>query len=157
MRLWNTETGHCIRVFEGEHARSIAWSPDQKQALSASKVCVRLWDIETGECLRAFRGHTNGVYCLVWPANQRRFLSASTDGTVRLWDVDTGRCLQVLKHDGVGYVAWSADHLGVLSAGVDIRLWDPETGACRQVLQGHSDTVRSIEWSTIQGCAVLLA
>ena len=131
MRLWDVETGRCLRVLEGHtgYAMSVAWSIDQRHALSGSAdSTVRLWDVETGHCLRVLRGHTGTVRSVVWNADQRRALSGSDDRTVRLWDVETGRCLCVFQgHTGnVAGVAWSADQRHVFSSDENgvIRVWD---------------------------------
>src|SRR6185369_4691882 len=50
VRLWNVETGHSLRVFDGHAGEvwSLAWSADQRRALSgADDNTVRLWDVET--------------------------------------------------------------------------------------------------------------
>ena len=114
VRLWDLETGHCLRVFKGHTDKvwSVAWSADQSHALSgANDNTVRLWDVKSAHCLRVFRGHTRNVRGLVWSADHHRALSGSWDKTVRLWDVDTGRCLRVLeghKHSTLE-IARSAD------------------------------------------------
>ena len=57
---------------------SVAWSADQRRALSGSAdKTVRLWDVETGRCLRVLEGHTDGVLSVAWSADQRRALSGA--------------------------------------------------------------------------------
>lgn len=72
VRLWDLETGHCLRVFKGHTAAvfSVAWSTDQRRALSCGSDdrTVRLWDVETGRCLRIFNGHTGSVVGVGWTA-----------------------------------------------------------------------------------------
>jgi hypothetical protein len=48
--------------------------------------------------------------------------------------------------------AFSPDRKRALSGAADnnVRLWDVETGQCLRVLEGHTDIVRSVEWSTDQ-------
>src|SRR5437764_471438 len=78
VRLWDVETGQCLRVLEGhtERVRSVAWSADQRHVLSGSAdKTVRLWDVETGRCLRVLEGHTITVRSLAWNADQRHVLS----------------------------------------------------------------------------------
>ena len=60
VRLWDVETGRCLRVLEGHSSGvvSVAWSADGRRALSGSNDnTVRLWDVETGRCLRVLEGH----------------------------------------------------------------------------------------------------
>ena len=62
VRLWDVESGRCLRVLEGHTAAvwSVAWSPDERRALSgADDKTVRLWDVESGRCLRVLEGHTS--------------------------------------------------------------------------------------------------
>ena len=109
VRLWDVETGRCLRVLEGHTASvwSVAWRPDGRQALSAGDdKTVRLWDVEMGRCLRVLEGHTAVVLSVAWSADGRQALSAGDDKTVRLWDVETGRCLRVLKGHTAPSGAW---------------------------------------------------
>ena len=65
VRLWDVETGHCLRVLEGHTSNvyGVAWSADRRRALSGSgDKTVRLWDVETGRCLRVLEGHTDLRY-----------------------------------------------------------------------------------------------
>src|SRR6185312_7986946 len=157
VRLWDAETGHCLRVLKGhsDKIRSVAWSMDQEGALSGSDDnTVRLWDMETGYCLHVLNGHTKGVNNVAWSADRRRALSGADDHSVRLWDLGTGRCLRVFEgHTGsVWSVAWSANGRHAISSSSDksVRLWDVETGDCLRVLEGHTNHVRSAVWSADQ-------
>ena len=125
VRLWDIDTGLCLRVFEG-HERvlyGVAWSADQRRALSAGgdDHTVRLWDVQTGRLLRILTGHVSSVYRVAWGADQSRALSGAHDQTVRLWDVDTGQWLRVFEgHTGLVYaVASSSDGRLVLSGAGD--------------------------------------
>ena len=92
VRLWDVETGRCLRVLEGhtDWCRSVAWSADRRRALSGSAdQTVRLWDVRD----RALPAHTRRPHkalsmSVAWSADQRRAFS----GDVR-W-----------RHPGVGSV-----------------------------------------------------
>ena len=155
VRLWEVETGRCLRVLEGhtDSVNSVAWSPDGRHALSgADDNTVRLWEVETGRCLRLLEGHTASVWSVAWSPSGRRALSGADDHTVRLWEVETGRCLRVFKGhtDGVNSVAWSPDGRRALSGGADhtVREWEVETGHYLRVLEGHTACVVSVAWSS---------
>ncbi len=90
VRLWDVETGRCLRVLEGHTAtvNGVAWSADRRHALSGSgDHTVRLWDVETGRCLRVLEGHTVAVYGVAWSADQRHAFSGDTYGYIRVWDL----------------------------------------------------------------------
>jgi len=152
LRLWDFDTGRCLRVFEGhsDWVLSVALSPDGKYALSGARdKTLRLWDVNTGHCLRVFEGHSNWVLSVALSPDGRHALSGAMDRTLRLWDIDTGRCLRVFK----GYssfvlnVAWSPNGRYALSSDNDtLRLWDVDTGRCLRVFQNHFKRVLSIAW-----------
>jgi hypothetical protein len=153
-RLWDLETGRCLRVLDGhmQDVWTLAWSANQRHALSASNDgTVRLWDLETGRCLRVLEGHRAAVYGVAWRADERHALSGSADQTIRLWDVEDGRQLRVFEGHtrAVVCVALSADHRRAVSGSWDstVRLWDLETGRCLRVLEGHSKSVACVTWS----------
>ena len=48
VRLWDVETGRCLRVLEGhtDEVRSVAWSADQRRAFSGdTNGGIRVWDL----------------------------------------------------------------------------------------------------------------
>jgi WD40 repeat protein len=131
MRLWEVDTGRWVRQFDGGHARCLAWSADQKRALTALHRALRLIDLESGKCLHELEGHSDGIYSAAFDLNGQRALSGSRDRTVRVWDLATGRCTRTLEghtyhvHD----VAWAASQRHAVSSSRDIRLWDVESGS----------------------------
>ena len=154
VRLWDVETGHCLRVFEGHTGAvsTVGLSIDQRQALSGSADnTMRLWAVETGRCLHVLEGHKSTPRRVAWSADGRRVLSSSRDNALQLWDVDTERCRRVLEGHTkrVLSLAWSTDGRHALSGSADntIRVWDVETGRCLRVLEGHTNFVQSVAWS----------
>ena len=97
------------------------------------------------------QGHTGWVTSAVWSADEKRVLSAGSDGTIKIWNLSTGKAVQTLQgHTGwVNSAVWSADEKRVLSAGDDrtIKIWNLSTGEAVQTLQGHTGCVNSAVWS----------
>ncbi|MBI5590276.1 MAG: TIR domain-containing protein, partial [Deltaproteobacteria bacterium] len=153
VRLWEVNTGRCLRVLEGQSdsVYSVSWSPDGQRALSGSDdKTVRLWEVYTGRCLRVLEGHTGSVLSVSWSPDGQRALSGSDDKTVRLWEVNTGRCLCVLEGPSLVWsVSWSPDGQRALSGSDDktVRLWEVNTGRCLCALNGHFSNVLSVSWS----------
>ena len=93
VRLWEVESGRCLRVLEGhtDSVLSVAWSPDGQRALSGAwDRTVRLWEVESGRCLRVLEGHTDSVRSVAWSPDGQRALSGADDSTVRLWGGGVG-------------------------------------------------------------------
>ena len=154
VRLWEVESGQCLRVLEGhsKSVNSVAWRADSRLLLSGSvDETIRLWDVESGKCLRVLEGHTDSVWSVSWCADGRHALSGSADNTLRLWEVESGNCLRVLEgHTKSVYsLGWSVDDRSVLSGSADntVRLWDVDSGQCLRVLEGHTDSVLNVAWS----------
>lgn len=98
LRLWDLETGHCLRTLEGHtgYVESVCVCPDGRHALSKSEdKTLRVWDLETGTCLRTLEGHTSSVNSICMTPDGRSTVSGSRDQTLRLWDLETGACLAV--------------------------------------------------------------
>ena len=107
MRVWDLETGVCLRVLEGHTAGigSVSLTPDRRRAVSASRdKTVRVWDLGTGACLRVLEGHTDEVKSVSVTPDGRWAMSGSKDKTVRVWDLETGACLAVVRGDA----SWTA-------------------------------------------------
>src|SRR5262249_49143038 len=84
VRLWDVETGRCLRVLEGHThtVMSFAWGADYCHALTGSNdSTVRLWDVGTGRCLRVLKGHTDTVVHVVWGPDHRLAFSGGYDNT----------------------------------------------------------------------------
>ncbi|MBI5590272.1 MAG: DUF4365 domain-containing protein [Deltaproteobacteria bacterium] len=154
LRLWDVETGRCLRVFEGHtgSVTSVAWSLEGRLALSgASDKTLRLWEVKTGRCLRVFEGHTDSVTIVALSSDGNLALSGADDKTVRVWEVNIGRCLRVFQGhtESVTIVAWSPDGQLALSGADDktVWLWEVNTGRRLRVFEGHTDSVNSVAWS----------
>ncbi|MEL6880251.1 MAG: NB-ARC domain-containing protein [Cyanobacteria bacterium J06607_10] len=154
VRLWDVQTGTCLRVFTG-HTQwiwGLALSPDSDLIASCGDDCtIRLWDIATGQCVRVLTDHSNWVWAVAFSPDGKTLASASYDCTVRLWTVETGKCKQVLRdhENSIWSLAFSPDGNTLASGGLDhtIRLWDMTTHICTQTLRGRTKEIRTLAFS----------
>jgi WD40 repeat protein len=90
LRLWDTTTGRCLRVFEGHQGNvtSVCFSGGGCFVLSGSEDrTIKLWQRITGRCLATLEGHAGTVHSLCLAGHGRRLLSASADTTLALWTI----------------------------------------------------------------------
>ena len=101
IRLWNVDTGACLRVLEGHRGwvQAIAFSPDGSLLASGSTdQTVKLWQVATGICLQTLAGHRE-VRSVSFSPDGQQLATGSDDETVRLWDISTGECVKTLRAD----------------------------------------------------------
>jgi len=91
LRVWNLESGRCVRELEGHEAEvhAVVMTADGKRAVSGSlDTTLRIWDLETGTCLRKIEGHIAPVWAIALSADGRRLFrevatKQSGSGTLR--------------------------------------------------------------------------
>ncbi len=126
IRIWDTNTGQCLRVLEGhlDGVQSLALSADGGRLVSLSSIDLRLWDTGTGQTLKLLENSEE-------------------------WDPETGELIDFSEWhpDGASSVAISADGRWIVSAGTTLRVWDSENLELRVVLEGHSNQVQKLCFS----------
>ncbi|WP_406696265.1 protein kinase [Singulisphaera sp. Ch08] len=155
LRLWDVRRRREVRRFgsHGSFIRALAFSPNARQAVSASgrvwdgkklisgpDNSVRLWDLASGREILRMNLHSSWVNSVAYSPDGRRLLSGSggtieangritpgPDTTIRLWDSGTGAELEKFDghHNTVTGVAYSPDGQFGLSGSEDgsVRLW----------------------------------
>jgi len=164
VRVWDAASGTCSRQFspyDYDAVTSVAFSHDGKKlaaawstnsALPAAETTdiVTVWDIGTGDTLHILRGHTDAVLAVSFHPNDKRIVSASSDGTARIWDLDDeSQTATITGHTGpVRSVAYSPCGTQIATGGADetIQLWNAETGEELLALRGHSEYVASVRF-----------
>ena len=168
LRLWDRESGACLRVWQGHHGHvfALALAPDGRSLASGggyllsggesrlpdnNNGSLRIWDVPSGACRQVLQGHRGPVWACAFARDGRSLVSGGDDGTLRLWDSESGQCLRVLKghHGPIRACACAPDGRTLVSASDDasLRLWDAHSGQCLRVLQGHQGGVRACAFS----------
>ncbi|RCJ42404.1 hypothetical protein A6770_34880 [Nostoc minutum NIES-26] len=155
IKLWNLETGQCIRTLKGHKGRvwTIVWSPDSQYIASGSADnTIRVWRTDDGELIRTSSTYTGVCFCMAWSPDNTIVAAGGIgdDWSIILMNITT-RTSQIIEgHSGqVNSLAWSPDGKVLVSASQDsrIRLWDKETKQLKTTLEGHSGDVYSVAWS----------
>jgi len=84
LRVWDLETGACLRRLEGHTDRvgRVSVSPDGRRAVSASAdKTLRVWDLDTGACLAVYHTGSPPFSLAIAPAGDR-IVCGTADGQV---------------------------------------------------------------------------
>ncbi|KAI9102547.1 WD40-repeat-containing domain protein [Phlyctochytrium arcticum] len=162
VRLWNPESGLCIKTYEG-HGKEVynicvppAASDNSRFASCSGDRSVFVWDVGTGRPTRRFTGHHQRVNAIAFNAEATVIVSGSYDATVRCWDCRANSRLpiQVLDHakDSVESVQILGSY--ILTGSVDgyIRTYDIRMGDVTSDKVGHP--VSSAVYSGDENCVL---
>ncbi|XP_076835204.1 jouberin-like [Brachyhypopomus gauderio] len=113
-----------------------------------------VYEIPSGKVLASFHGHLNIVYDLCWTRDDRRLISASSDGTVRVWNMERlqGLAEKILPHPSFVYCVQCHPHMQslVVTGGYDglLRVWNLDikdvNGQLLQEFEGHKTFVNAL-------------
>ena len=149
IRLWDADTGSCLRVFRGHgdwihaiavlnHAYFLSGSDDRT---------IKLWSMNTGECIRTFYGHESFVKAISVMECKEHFISGSRDKTIKLFNIRTGECIKTCKgHSDTISTLVSLNLKRFASGSLDstIKIWDVSSGKCVRTLAKHTGPVKDI-------------
>ncbi|KAF1950019.1 WD40 repeat-like protein [Byssothecium circinans] len=89
LRLWDTTSGECLRVFFGHVEGVWALAADRLRIVSgAGDSMTKVWDLATGACEKTFTGHTGPVTCI--GLSDSMMCTGGDDGQARLFNFKTG-------------------------------------------------------------------
>ncbi|GAC1363244.1 MAG: hypothetical protein NVSMB44_20020 [Ktedonobacteraceae bacterium] len=147
--------GTIIASYRGHlgAVRSLAWSPDSVQIVSASnEKSVHVWQAMTGNRLQLYQDYAEAVRMVAWSSDGSRIASVGIDSLVRVWDFASGHLIIVYRgHMGstINTLAWSPRQHLLASAASDatVHVWDATTGQTISIYRGHASNVNSLAWS----------
>lgn len=93
VRLWDTETGQCIRKFSEKRVPyCVKFHPDEdKQNLfvcGTSDKHIHCYDINSGEIVQDYDRHLGAVNSITFVEEGRRMVTTSDDKSIRVWEWD---------------------------------------------------------------------
>jgi WD40 repeat protein len=140
VRLLDARTGKLLRSMSHRSARSVAFFPDGKRAISTGwggDATVRIWDLETGEELKRFGGYSDPVNGVAVSPDGKRVLFGVVNVAALLLEIEPEKELR--RFNGpASVIALSADgKQSLMINGATIQLWDNETGKELKRLEGQ--------------------
>jgi len=143
LRVWDVESGGCLRVFQHSGFRCVAMTPDGRRAvgvLTGHDNTLQVWDIDGGTCLSTLRGHKPGIqysvdHVTVTP-DGRCGVSACTDNTLQVWDLGSGTCLRKVEIR-LGYeadVTITPDGRRAVAGCFSLEIWNLGSGTCHKTV-----------------------
>ena len=145
VKIWDVDTGECVRSLEGhtDDVRAVDITSDGCLIATGSHdKTIRLFvSIQGSEEHHAspLRGHDDWVRCVAFNPQGSILASGGYDQKLILWDTETWEQIRTLKGHNAAIIsiAFSPDGQTLATCGEDatIRLWDPNTGQPLQVLE----------------------
>ena len=150
VKIWNVDSGECIRTLTGhsERVEALHLLTDKKLASGSRDKLIKIWNIDSGKCIRTLTGHLKGIWSLQLIYNNE-FASGSADNTIRIWNFDSGECVRTLT--GHTSYIWSLKllsnyTLASVSNDNSIRLWNAGSGECIRTLTNNISYVWSLQF-----------
>lgn len=138
IKIWNVETGECIKTLTGHQkgVRALAFDL-QKLITGGLDSTIKVWNYHTGQCISTYRGHDDAVLSVDFC--NKTIVSGSADCTVKVWHVDLRTCYTLRGHnDCVNSVKIHSPSNTVFSASDDttVKMWDLTSNQCLRVFGG---------------------
>ena len=147
LRLWNLETGKCVRKLQGhtDAVEAVAMSTDMIVSGSQDRT-VRVWKVRDGSTVHLLGGHNADVIGVAVTEGGVHVVSSSLDRNMRVWCTRTGQCLHnrlFFPEKGVMTAVGITDkHIFTRSTrrgDSQIRVWDLDEAELQVV---HTETSR---------------
>jgi transcription initiation factor TFIID subunit 5 len=124
-RLWDIQTGECVRLFAGHTGgvRSLAMDPEGRYAATGGEDGkVMIWDLGTGRQVTSYQAHTAPVTSIDYSADGEIVASGSLDYSIQLMEPKKPHITQPIrtfhtKRTPVHYLSFTPRNL-LLAAGV---------------------------------------
>lgn len=143
LKVWDVNTGQCIRTIADEHDGSILCMRVNKEKsfllTGSSDATCKVWSLPNLVPVTRLRGHGNSVLDVCFVNNH--IVTSSRDHSLRVWHMTSGLELQQMRgHTASINAIEPVGDTQIVSASGDgtLKLWDIETGKCLKTM-GHNN------------------
>lgn len=89
LKIWNVNTGRCIRTFTCGYALSVAWLPgDQHVLVGCKDGTLRSFDVRAGIAVETLDAHQGPLWSVAVQPDGLGCVSASADKEVKFWEFE---------------------------------------------------------------------
>lgn len=154
-RLWNTQTGDSVRLFESEDTldgiRCLAFSPDGKKIAIGKRMGgeARVYLVDTGEKIGAVINPSRCQVIAFTPDGSRMITGGGEDNAVHVWDAHTFEEIKTISHtSSVTSFAVSSDGSTLAVGGFDgcITVWNLNAGQVMHQFLLEKESIRAMQF-----------
>ena len=153
IRVWDPNLG-VARLLFGDHSSpvsAVVFSPPDGHILASVTVCgstISLWDTSTEVSIVKLQVPPDGSRSILFTPNGQLLVSTSGN-TISIWASATGASMGVIQIDEDLETACISPNsrLVAVASFKDVHLWDLTTRTKMSTFEGHSDDVKSLQFS----------
>lgn len=148
LRLWDIQSGKCLKVFTGTGARIRTCSIDgsgRRIVSTGYDDSLCLYDAKTGECLKTIYDKRLPITAAAASPSGDLVITGERKGVVKLWDSDMTICLRVFKEHRtiMRTIGWFPDNRRFFSvpgtSEKNIRIWEITSLKCIHKIEFDRD------------------
>lgn len=127
VRIWNIETGECIRTLCGNSFSCVDFLIEEK--IVAASTFFRasfIWNMETGDLIRELKGHVSAVRCI--SLSRSYVASCAFDGSLIVWNWKTGEKITTILAEATAIRIF--DNTVLSHSNSSIKAFDILSGNC---------------------------
>ncbi len=154
--LWDARTGEACAppIRNGDRVRTLAFSPDGSQLVSARPGLLQVWDVGTGRRVREFKTAAPNTNAVAFHPDGTSLAVLDSTGGVTVFDPVTREPQRPTLRQGAGHdtkaLAYSPDGRWLAAAAPDqktVCVFDTRTYALKEQFPGHEGVIRTVAFS----------
>jgi WD40 repeat protein len=152
IKIWNMDTGDCVKTLEGHESSITAIKATSNQFLisASDDHAIKIWNLKNDQCIQTLSNHPNWFNRFEFISNDILISTGLDDERlIRIWDFKTGKCVRNLvgHQDSIWCLkVFSKDIVVSGSNDSIIKAWNYNTGDCVKTFIGHLGRISCFEF-----------